>query len=199
MNLPNSLTILRMILVQFVILFLLPIGGWTFWNEFVASQAAHIIAIILFCIASLTDFLDGRISRKYDLVTNMGKFLDPIADKLLTMTGMIYVVIYKTDYDFWWILLLIVIAREFIVSATRMVAANKNIVIAASVYGKVKTTITLIAIIIILFNGFGLYLLLGDSAHYITDAIFYISVIITVLSGVDYIVKNRQVFVTNDN
>ena len=81
MNLPNRLTILRMILVPFVILFMIPINGWTFWNEFVASQTAHIIALILFCIASLTDFLDGYISRKYNLVTNMGKFLDPIADK----------------------------------------------------------------------------------------------------------------------
>jgi CDP-diacylglycerol--glycerol-3-phosphate 3-phosphatidyltransferase len=160
---------------------------------------AELLFGLLFVVGSLTDIFDGYLARKRNEVTDFGKFLDPIADKLLTMTGMIYVVIYKTDYDFWWILLLIVIAREFIVSATRMVAANKNIVIAASVYGKVKTTITLIAIIIILFNGFGLYLLLGDSAHYITDAIFYVSVIITVLSGVDYIVKNRQVFVTNDN
>lgn len=198
MTISNRLTILRMCLIPIMII-VLYIPPFQEITTLLGLSLAELLFGLLFVVGSLTDIFDGYLARKRNEVTDFGKFLDPIADKLLTMTGMIYVVIYKTDYDFWWILLLIVIAREFIVSATRMVAANKNIVIAASVYGKVKTTITLIAIIIILFNGFGLYLLLGDSAHYITDAIFYISVIITVLSGVDYIVKNRQVFVTNDN
>ncbi|NLN50140.1 MAG: CDP-diacylglycerol--glycerol-3-phosphate 3-phosphatidyltransferase [Acholeplasmataceae bacterium] len=198
MTISNRLTILRMCLIPLMII-VLYIPPFQEITTLLGLSLAELLFGLLFVVGSLTDIFDGYLARKRNEVTDFGKFLDPIADKLLTMTGMIYVVIYKTDYDFWWILLLIVIAREFIVSATRMVAANKNIVIAASVYGKVKTTITLIAIIIILFNGFGLYLLLGDSAHYITDAIFYVSVIITVLSGVDYIVKNRQVFVTNDN
>ncbi|MGB4609725.1 MAG: CDP-diacylglycerol--glycerol-3-phosphate 3-phosphatidyltransferase [Saccharofermentanales bacterium] len=194
MNLPNRLTILRMILVPFVILFMLPIGGWTFWNEFVASQAAHIIAIILFCIASLTDFLDGRISRKYDLVTNMGKFLDPIADKLLVISTFVALVQLNRIHSF---VVVIVLARELIVTGLRLLAVEQGKVIAAGPWGKAKTTTQIIAIIWLMLEPIiymaGPVTAASHTLKIIGDVLVLLSVILTVVSGLDYLLKNKQI------
>ncbi len=193
MTLSNKITISRMALipVMIIVLFIKPLNNI---DLFLNLTLAEFLFALLFVIGSFTDFLDGYLARKRNEITDLGKFLDPIADKLLTLTGMLYVVQFKTDYNFWWILVLIVVAREFVVSAIRMVAASKNVIIAASIYGKIKTAVTLVALTLILFNGFGLYLWLGDGAHYVTDVLFYISVLITFLSGLDYIIKNKEVF-----
>ena len=106
-----------------------------------------------------------------------------------------YIAFYRTEYTFWWILILIIISREFIVSAVRMAAAKNNVVIAASIYGKIKTVLTMVAIIAILFNGFGLYHIMGSNAHYVTDILFYLSVLATVLSGIDYVIKNKDAII----
>ncbi|HHT24126.1 MAG TPA: CDP-diacylglycerol--glycerol-3-phosphate 3-phosphatidyltransferase [Clostridiaceae bacterium] len=194
MNLPNRLTILRMILVPFVILFMIPINGWTFWNEFVASQTAHIIALILFCIASLTDFLDGYISRKYNLVTNMGKFLDPIADKLLVISTFTALVQLNRIHSF---VVVIVLARELVVTGLRLLAVEQGKVIAASVWGKAKTTTQIIAIIWLMLEPI-IYMAnpliaASHTLQIIGDILVLLSVILTLISGLDYLFKNIEI------
>ncbi|NLM19510.1 MAG: CDP-diacylglycerol--glycerol-3-phosphate 3-phosphatidyltransferase [Clostridiaceae bacterium] len=194
MNLPNRLTILRMILVPFIILFMLPINGWTFWNEFVVSQAAYIIALVLFCIASLTDFLDGYISRKYNLVTNMGKFLDPIADKLLVISVFTALVQLSRIHSF---VVVIVLAREFVVTGLRLLAIEQGKVIAASAWGKAKTTTQIIAIIWLMLEPIicnaNPLIALSHTLKAIGNILVLISVILTLISGLDYLIKNKKI------
>ncbi len=198
MTLSNKITITRLILIPIMILMLF-IPAFQEITTILKLSLAELLFAVLFTVASFTDFLDGYLARKRNEITDFGKFLDPIADKLLTITAMLYVSYFKTEYNFWWVLVLIVLFREFIVSAVRMVAAKKNIVIAASIYGKIKTVLTMITLIAILFNGFGLYYLMGNNAHYVTDVLFYLSVLVTFLSGLDYIVKNKNVFENEAN
>ncbi len=191
MTISNKITIFRILIipVMIVLLFIEPLNQK---EVFLRLNLAELLFGILFVIGAFSDMLDGYLARKRDEITDLGKFLDPIADKLLTTTALLYIASFRTDYDFWWILILIIIAREFIVAAVRMAAANNNVVIAASIYGKIKTVLQMIAIIAILFNGFGLYYIMKENAHYVTDVLFYISVLATVLSGVDYIFKNKE-------
>lgn len=155
---------------------------------------AELLFAILFTLGSMTDWLDGYLARKRNEITTFGKFLDPIADKLLVISAMTYIAIFRTEYvSFWWILVLIVIFRELLVSAVRMLGANKQIVIAASWFGKIKTIVTMPTLVLILFNRFGLDSILGSNGHYLTDVLFYISVLLTLLSGLDYLYKNRSV------
>lgn len=154
---------------------------------------SELLFAIIFTIASFTDFLDGYLARKRNEITDFGKFLDPIADKLLTISAMLYITMHRTMYDWWWILIIIVLLREFVVSAIRMLAAKEDNVIAASFFGKLKTAVTMIAIILILFNGFGLYHIMKENAHYVTDVIYYIAILLTFLSGLDYLLKNKEI------
>lgn len=189
MTISNKITISRMIIipVMIIILFIEPLTKIeTIFN----LNLAELIFGIFFVLAALTDILDGQLARRRNEVTDFGKFLDPIADKLLTTTALLYIAASRTEYTWWWVLILLIISREFIVSAIRMTAAKNDIVIAASIYGKLKTTITMIAIVAILFNNFGLYYLIGeDAATIVTDILFYVSVLATVLSGLDYAFK----------
>ena len=138
MNLPNKLTILRMIMiVPFVVFMLVPIGG----------AAGKWIALALFVIASLTDLLDGKIARKYNLVTTFGKFMDPLADKLLVCSALICLV--ELGRIPAWIVI-IIISREFIISGFRLVASDKGVVIAASWWGKFKTTFQMVMIVLMI-------------------------------------------------
>ena len=130
MNLPNKLTVLRVILVPFFVLFLL---GADYIGPF-----SPYIALIIFIVASLTDMLDGKIARKYNLVTNFGKFMDPLADKLLVCSALICLVDLK-QLPAW--MVIVIISREFIISGFRLVASDNGIVIAASYWGKFKTTL----------------------------------------------------------
>lgn len=193
MTISNKLTISRMLVIPIMIIVLfIPIlrDTTTIFN----LSLAELLFGILFTLGSMTDWLDGYLARKRNEITTLGKFLDPIADKLLVITAMVYIAIFRTEsVSFWWILVLIVIFRELLVSAVRMLAANKQVVIAASWFGKIKTIVTMPTLVLMLFNRFGLDSILGSNGHYLTDILFYISVLLTLLSGLDYLYKNRAV------
>ena len=180
MNLPNKLTVLRMIMVPFFVLFMLTdIGG----------PANKWITLVIFCVASLTDMLDGKIARKYNLVTNFGKLMDPLADKLLVMSALICLA-QIGDVPGW--MVIIILGREFIITGMRQVAAAQGIVIAAGTTGKIKTITQMIAIPLLLLNNWPFSLL---SFNLPMDTIFlWIALVMTVVSGTEYIVKNKQLF-----
>lgn len=190
MNLPNRLTIIRMILVPFVVLFMLSIKGVEVWNSFVTTPAARIVALVLFCIASLTDFADGQIARRKNLITNMGKFLDPIADKLLVVSAFIAFVELNRISTF---VPVIVLAREFAVTGLRLLAVEQNVVIAASKWGKAKTTSQMIAIIWLLLE-YPVFSKLDNFEvfEFIGTVLVIISVLLTIISGLDYLIKNKH-------
>ncbi len=194
MNLPNKLTILRMIMVPIFLVFLI-FSSDILWFKW--------IALLLFILASLTDWLDGSIARKYNLVTNIGKFMDPLADKLLVCTALIQLTDMKM-IPAW--MTIVIIAREFIISGFRLVAAEKGIVIAAGKSGKWKTAVTMVMIcfMIIVVNNHGftsplfntaaasvsmLYLLIYTIGY----ILLIISLALTVISMVEYLVKNKDV------
>ena len=174
MNLPNKLTVLRVIMVPFFVLFMLTdLGG----------EAGKWIALVIFCLASLTDMLDGKIARARNLVTNFGKFMDPLADKLLVCSAMICLV--ATGQLAAWIVI-IIISREFIISGFRLIASDNGIVIAASMWGKFKTVSQMLMVIVLIADLGGVFDMIGT-------ALIWIALILTVVSLVDYIAKNVQV------
>ena len=175
MNLPNKLTILRVILIPFFVFFLIS----PFFDGY-----GNYIALAIFIIASLTDMADGKIARKYNLVTNFGKFMDPLADKLLVCSAMICLVDLKL-IPVW--VVLIIIAREFIISGFRLVASDNGIVIAASYWGKFKTTFQMLMVIALILNlPYTWFQALGT-------VLIYVSLALTIISLIDYIVKNKDV------
>lgn len=170
MNLPNKLTIFRCILIiPFVILLL---NGY------------NLPATIIFIIASLTDLLDGKIARKYNLVTNFGKFMDPLADKLLVCSALICLV--EMNRLSAWIVC-IIIAREFIISGFRLIASDNGIVIAASYWGKFKTTFQMIMVIVLMLN------FQNQIMAILGEVLIWISLALTIISLIDYIAKNVDV------
>ena len=173
MNLPNKLTIVRIIMIPFFVFFLL--------TDFVAGSKW--IATVLFCAASITDFLDGHIARKYNLVTNFGKFMDPLADKLLVCSAMICM-IPLGKLQAWFVI--VIIAREFIISGFRLVAADNDIVIAASYWGKFKTVSQMFMLILLIAD-------LGGAFNMIAQVLIWVSLVLTIVSLIDYIAKNVQV------
>ena len=174
MNLPNKLTILRVIMIPFFVAALLYDGG--------ANQNMRYVAAALFIIASLTDMLDGKIARKYNLVTNFGKFMDPLADKLLVCSALICMIELR-ELPAW--MVIIIISREFIISGFRLVASDNGVVIAASYWGKFKTTFQMIGVVLLIFN--------IPALSTLTTIIVWIALALTVISLVDYIVKNAGV------
>ena len=174
MSLPNKLTILRVIMIPFFVAFLMLENG--------ANTTYRYIAAALFIIASLTDLLDGKIARKYNLVTNFGKFMDPLADKLLVCSALICM-IELGQLPAW--MVIIIISREFIISGFRLVASDNGVVIAASYWGKFKTTFQMIGVVLLILN--------IPALSMVTDIVIWIAVALTVISLVDYIVKNAGV------
>ncbi len=183
MNLPNKLTIFRMILiVPFVLLLLGGNEGW-FGTLFEGNgKAADYISLAIFIIASLTDLIDGKIARKYNLVTNFGKFMDPLADKLLVSAAMIALV--ELNRIPAWIVI-VIISREFIISGFRLVASDNDVVIAASYWGKFKTVFQMVMVCLMIAAIPGLQML--------TDVIMWIAVALTIISLMDYLLKNKDV------
>ena len=176
MNLPNKLTILRVIMIPFFVLFLLLEGGTNVTYRWIAAA--------IFVIASFTDMLDGMIARKYGLVTNFGKFMDPLADKLLVCSALIC--LSSLGKLATWIVL-VIIAREFIISGFRLVASDNGIVIAASYWGKFKT-VSHMAMIIMLILDF------QNPVYYVlTQIVVWVGLALTVISLADYVWKNKQV------
>ena len=175
MNLPNKLTTFRVILIPFFVFFMLAPN---------MTGINHYIAAAIFIVASLTDLLDGKIARKYNLVTNFGKFMDPLADKLLVCSAMICLI--QTGQLAAWIVV-IIIAREFIISGFRLIASDNGVVIAASYWGKFKTTFQMLMVIVLILNiDLPFFQILGV-------ILTYVALILTVVSLIDYIVKNKDV------
>ena len=172
MNLPNKLTLFRVILIPFFVLFMLvDITAYDKW-----------IALSIFIVASLTDLLDGKIARKYNLVTNFGKFMDPLADKLLVCSALICLVA-LTKIPAW--IVIIIIAREFIISGFRLIASDNGVVIAASYWGKFKTTFQMVMICLMIAD--------IEAISLITTVVMWIALILTIVSLVDYLIKNKDV------
>ena len=195
MNLPNKLTISRMCMIPvFIALF------------YIRFPYHYFVALAVFAVACLTDLFDGKIARKYNLVTNLGKFLDPIADKVLVLSALVIVLTvpefiraFFTDAGLvaMGCGVAVILAREIIVSGFRMVAASSGAVIAADIFGKYKTVFQDISVVLMIV-GAGLWEIFGrhlavDITNYIWMGFFGIAVILTVISGINYIVKNIQV------
>lgn len=185
MNLPNKLTIFRAILiVPFVLLLLGGHHGWGWFEAIFGGIMEYVdfIALAIFIIASLTDLVDGKIARKYNLVTNFGKFMDPLADKLLVCAALIALVEMGRIPS--WVVI-IIISREFIISGFRLIASDNNVVIAASYWGKFKTTFQMIMVCLMIGN--------IPQLQIVTDIVMWISLALTVISLVDYLIKNKNV------
>lgn len=192
MNLPNKLTISRVVMIPVFILF--------FYLQFAGH---YFVALAVFAIASLTDLADGKIARKYHLVTTLGKFLDPIADKVLVLAATVVLLtrpeFFTANLGDWAIIcagccVALIVGREMIVSGFRMVAADKGVVIAADIIGKYKTTTQDLSIVVLLIGaGFGEFFAKETAVvvlNYIGLALFALSAVLTLVSGINYIVKN---------
>lgn len=181
MNLPNKLTILRTIMIPVFLIFLYIPG---------LGMTGDVLATAIFVLASFTDLLDGKIARKYNLVTNFGKFMDPLADKLLVCSALIALVDLNRIPA--WVVI-IIIAREFIISGFRLIASDNGVVIAASYWGKFKTTFQMIMIILLILD------LNYPFSGVVNMVVTYIALILTVVSLIDYIVKNYKIFIEGSN
>ena len=180
MNLPNKLTVLRVIMIPFFVVSLLAFHG--------EVRLLRNLAAAIFIVASLTDMLDGKIARKYNLVTNFGKFMDPLADKLLVCSALICL-IELGQLPSW--MVIIIVSREFIISGFRLVASDNGVVIAASYWGKFKTTFQMLMIIVLILNLGGVFDMIGL-------VLTWIALILTVVSLIDYLVKNKQVILEGE-
>ena len=174
MNLPNKLTTLRVIMIPFFVFFLLWQNG--------GNHTFRMIALALFIIASLTDLLDGKIARKYNLVTNFGKFMDPLADKLLVCSALICL-IELNALPAW--MVIIIISREFIISGFRLIASDNGVVIAASYWGKFKTTFQMVSVVLLILD--------IPALAFVTTICVWIALVLTIVSLVDYIYKNHKI------
>lgn len=179
MNVPNQLTIARICSIPIFVFFMLT--NYVSYSKY--------IAVVIFILASLTDLLDGKIARRYNLVTNFGKFMDPLADKLLVCSALICFVDLKLIPS--WIII-IIISREFIISGFRLIAADNGVVIAAGYWGKLKTVCQMIMSILLIIH-------IEHPIYQIIEQMFiFLSLILTVVSLVDYLYKNRQILNTNN-
>ncbi|RRG17913.1 CDP-diacylglycerol--glycerol-3-phosphate 3-phosphatidyltransferase [Weissella viridescens] len=189
MNLPNKLTVFRILLIPVFMLILAFNPDWGTWLVLgVQLPVSHFVAAVIFIVASLTDFLDGQIARRENLVTNFGKFADPLADKLLVMTALIFFV--QFQWVAAWMVAIIVIRELSITGLRTLIVENNGKVLAAAMPGKIKTFSQMIAIIFFLLHN------IGFAAIHVPFAqiMMWIALIATVYSGVDYFYKNRQVF-----
>ena len=175
MNLPNKLTMFRVVLIPFFVFFLLAPYFEGYGNY---------IALAIFIVASLTDLLDGKIARKYNLVTNFGKFMDPLADKLLVSAAMICL-IDLGKLPSW--IVIVIISREFVISGFRLIASDKGVVIAASYWGKFKTTFQMIMVIVLILD------IQTPAFQLLGTVLIWIATILTIVSLVDYLAKNKDV------
>lgn len=193
MTLPNKLTLFRIILIpaMVTIAYIPVLNDGTLMIG--TMTLANFINVIIFIVASLTDFLDGYLARKYNLVTTFGKFADPLADKLLVISAMVVLCTQIQQYapeHTWFIpgwVIIVILCREFIVSGIRLVAVERGNVIAAGLMGKIKTFTTMVALSVLFFYQ------LHDVIGYIGAGLMYIALVFTILSGVEYFWKNRKV------
>lgn len=179
MNIPNKLTILRVLLVPlFVVFMLVPFPGeWSKWT-----------ALLIFVLASLTDLADGKIARKYGLVTNFGKFMDPLADKLLVCSALICFV--ETD-QIPAVIVIVIISRELIINGVRLIASNNGVVLAANIWGKFKTACQMVMTVVLIAD--------LDGFEILEQILIYASLILTVISLGCYLYQNRGVLKEGTN
>ena len=196
MNLPNKLSLSRLLMIPLIVFFYLA--------DFIPYGIGKIVAIVIFIAAALTDMLDGKIARKHNLVTNLGKFLDPIADKILTATVFFLILADGTlPAPYGVIIVTIIIAREFMVSALRQLAANKGIVLAADKWGKAKTFVQMIALPLCMLLsyiytcGFNTPNWLVLTMQIVSFTFIGAATLLTIVSGVNYLVKNKDCFKDN--
>jgi len=184
MNLPNKLTVLRMLLIPIFVAVLAFDPDWGTWDVLGAElPVSHFAAAMIFSIAAITDWFDGHLARKHKLITNFGKFMDPLADKMLVTAALVYLV--ELDFVAAWIVVLI-ICREFAVTGLRLVASDEGIVLAAGTSGKAKTWVQLTSIIAYLLHDVG-FALVGIP---FADITMWLALILTIYSGVEYFAKN---------
>ena len=194
MNTPNNITLVRILMIPIIIFFYLT-------NFFSATK---LVSLALLIIAEATDFLDGYLARKNNQVTNLGKFLDPIADKVLTMASLLLIVVDNTIPAPYGVLFaIIILTREFVISAFRQIAATKNFVMAADKWGKIKTIVTDIAIPVYFFYSYILeYQVFNDTVitvfGYVSFALICLATLLTIISGLNYLIKNKKVLKDND-
>lgn len=184
MNIPNKLTIFRIFLIVPFVLLLLGNSSWGWYKALFGGILEYVdyIALGIFIIASLTDLIDGKIARKYDMVTNFGKFMDPLADKLLVCSALIALVEMGRIPS--WIVI-VIIGREFIISGFRLVAADNGVVIAASYWGKFKTTFQMVMVCLMIVD--------IPRLRWLTDIVMWAALALTVISLADYLWKNKGV------
>jgi CDP-diacylglycerol---glycerol-3-phosphate 3-phosphatidyltransferase len=184
MTIANKLTISRLFVIPIMIA-VLYIEAFSTQGMFFQMSIAQTIFAFLFVLAAFTDVLDGHFARRRGEVTTFGKFLDPLADKVLVFVALMYLMILKPDRVPLWAVSLIIF-REFAVTGVRLLAVDKGVVIGASIYGKMKTFATMLAIFIMLFNDFGLPIWIGDIT-------FYLAVLLTAISGLEYLYHTRNI------
>ena len=199
MTLPNKLTLLRIILVpaMVVVAFIPYLQHHYMFN--CGLSMANFINLIIFSVASLTDFLDGKIARKYNLVTTFGKFADPLADKMLVTSAMVILCLQMANTKYWWFMpawgLILILCRDLIVDGTRFICAGKGETIAADMFGKIKTFVTMFAIVFLFL--WQIDFKFGDNYvpvfGYIGMVLMYVGILFTIISGVRYVYRARKV------
>jgi len=210
MNLPTKITFSRIIAIAVMLIGLFVVWVLKLSNTYFANALEawvipntklnwlYLILFVFFVVASYTDHLDGKLARKNNMVTDLGKFLDPVADKLLINSMVIFLAIpkvlvsYQMDFSFWCAILLV--ARDIVVDALRFIAAQKGVVIAANIFGKLKTVLEMVAIGLVLLNGIPFSLFMGDAGIWIPKVFVYLATLASVISGVIYVVQNRKAF-----
>ena len=195
MTLPNKLTLLRIVLVpvMVVVAFIPYLNENYMFNS--GLSIANFINVIIFALASFTDFLDGKIARKYNLVTTFGKFADPLADKMLVTSAMVILCLQMNGTQYWWFMpawgLILILCRDLMVDGVRFICAGKGETIAADIFGKIKTFVTMFALVFLFlwnidFNGIHVF-------GYIGMVLMYVGILFTIISGVRYIYRARKV------
>ena len=205
MNLPTKITFSRIIAIILMIIGLFVLSFFRFDLPILGNTKINLIFLIVcifFIVASLTDFLDGYLARKNNQVTDLGKFLDPVADKLLVNSMIIFLsapsvfapyASTNISFNVWCVI--IMIARDIVVDALRFIASSKNVVIAANIFGKMKTVLQMVAIVLVLLNGFPFSYFDNNwiSGLHITDFVVYLATFVSFMSGVIYVIQNRKV------
>ena len=207
MNVPTKITFTRIIVTVILIVSLLVMSFLDFEAPTLGNTGINLVFLIIFIIflfGCITDYLDGHLARKNNQITNLGKFADPVADKLLINSMVIFLIApnifaryapYQIiSFNMWCVIILVV--RDIVVDALRFIAAQKNVVIAANIYGKLKTVLEMIAISLVLLNGFPFNYFDKNwpTGLHITDFVVYITTFVSLLSGIIYVVQNRSVF-----
>ena len=195
MTLPNKLTLLRIVLVpvMVVVAFIPYLNENYMFNS--GLSIANFINVIIFALASFTDFLDGKIARKYNLVTTFGKFADPLADKMLVTSAMVILCLQMNGTNYWWFMpawgLILILCRDLMVDGVRFICAGKGETIAADIFGKIKTFVTMFALVFLF-----LWKIDFNDVHvfgYIGMVLMYVGILFTIISGVRYIYRARKV------